>query len=235
MDLLLFFHESVVLGNTTEGELVHEVDLVWIIHVLVGKFLDGHGECGREQHELSVKRMLAEDLLDRLCELLGQQLVGFVHDNHATLAQISDVLPRQISNSARRADNDMHGLAQAQNVVPKTSSARGDHDVDTEMFTEGLANLRGLHSQLSCGNKNDALDLVLFRVDFLEAGNDKGSGLAGSVLCTSQYAPAVEGDRNTLFLNRGGLLETSLEDAHHELAAKVEVLEFESSGSGDIL
>lgn len=35
MNLLLFFNESVVLCNTLQGQLVHQVDLIWIPHMLV--------------------------------------------------------------------------------------------------------------------------------------------------------------------------------------------------------
>ncbi len=35
MNFLLFFHEGVILGDTTQGELVHEINLVWSSHVLV--------------------------------------------------------------------------------------------------------------------------------------------------------------------------------------------------------
>jgi hypothetical protein len=35
VDLLTFFDISVVLGNSSEGEFVHKVDLVWGVHVLV--------------------------------------------------------------------------------------------------------------------------------------------------------------------------------------------------------
>ena len=35
MDFLLLFHECVVLRNASEGELVHEVDLVRVGHMLI--------------------------------------------------------------------------------------------------------------------------------------------------------------------------------------------------------
>ena len=35
MNLLPFFHKSVILCDTAECEFVHEVDLVWSLHVLV--------------------------------------------------------------------------------------------------------------------------------------------------------------------------------------------------------
>lgn len=46
VDLLLFFHESIVLGDTAQSKFIHEVDFVWAHHVLIREVLDGKGECG---------------------------------------------------------------------------------------------------------------------------------------------------------------------------------------------
>lgn len=54
MDLLLFFHKRIVLCDTTKRQFVHEVDLEWIVHVLVLESLDDDREGGREQHDLPV-------------------------------------------------------------------------------------------------------------------------------------------------------------------------------------
>lgn len=100
VDLLLLFYESVILSDAAEGELIHEVDLERIGHVLVGKFLNRHGKRSREQHELTVEGMIAEDLLDGAGEFLGKELVGLVHDNHAALTEVRNLLPGQIRNPA---------------------------------------------------------------------------------------------------------------------------------------
>lgn len=54
MDLLLLFDESVILGNTAECKLVHEIDFVRVIHVLVFEVFDNDGESGGEEHDLTV-------------------------------------------------------------------------------------------------------------------------------------------------------------------------------------
>ena len=64
MDLLLFFDESVVLRDTAESKLVHEIDLVRIMHVLVLEVFDNEWECSREQHNLAVLRVEAQKLLN---------------------------------------------------------------------------------------------------------------------------------------------------------------------------
>lgn len=35
MDLLLFFHEGVILGDTPQGKFVHKIDFVRVAHVFI--------------------------------------------------------------------------------------------------------------------------------------------------------------------------------------------------------
>lgn len=53
VDLLPLLHEGVVLRDALEGQLVHQVDLVRVSHVLPHEGLDGQGEGGRIQQDLS--------------------------------------------------------------------------------------------------------------------------------------------------------------------------------------
>ena len=54
VDFLLLFHESVILGDTTQGKLVHKVDLIRVAHMLVLEGLDNEGEGGTEEHDLAI-------------------------------------------------------------------------------------------------------------------------------------------------------------------------------------
>jgi len=65
---LLLFHKSVVLCNTTQSKLIHEVDFIRVVHVLVGEVLDGNGECRAEKHDLAVFRVELQQLFDDWCE-----------------------------------------------------------------------------------------------------------------------------------------------------------------------
>lgn len=141
VDLLLLLDEGVVLGDTAKGELIHQVDLEGCVHVLVGKVLDRDGEGGGEEHQLTVPGVTSEDLLDGLHKLNREQLIGFVHNKHGALAQICNVLPCKICNSARRADKDVDGLTETKNVIPQSGSTSCDHDIDVEVFSECLAHM----------------------------------------------------------------------------------------------
>lgn len=96
VDLLLLFDKGVVLGDAAQGEFVHEVDFVGARHVFVGKVLDREGEGGGEEHDLSVLGVELEQLLDDGGELDGEKLVGLVHDEHGTLAEICNTLSCEI-------------------------------------------------------------------------------------------------------------------------------------------
>lgn len=64
VDLLLFFNEGVVLGDTLQREFLHEVDDVRFAQVLVLEFLDGNRESSRVQENLSVLRHEVDNLGD---------------------------------------------------------------------------------------------------------------------------------------------------------------------------
>lgn len=110
MDLLLFFDESVVLGDTPEGELVHEVDLVRIRHVSVREVLYGHREGGGEEHDLTILGVELQELLDDGCELARKQLIGFVHNEHWAFAEVGHILAGQVEDSAGSTDYNMNGV-----------------------------------------------------------------------------------------------------------------------------
>lgn len=64
MDLLPLFDESVVLRDTSESQLFHQIDLIWCLHVLVLERLDNHRKRSAEEHDLSLFRMESQQLFD---------------------------------------------------------------------------------------------------------------------------------------------------------------------------
>ena len=226
VDLLLFLDESVVLGDTAQGELVHEVDLVGAGHVAVGEVLDREGEGGGEEHDLAILGVELKELLDDRGELDGQQLVGLIHDEHRALAQVGHILARQIEDTARGTNDDVDRVLETDNIIAQTGTTGGDHDVDAEVLAEGLADLGSLHGQLTCGDKDKTLDLGDFGVDALKCRDNEGGRLAGTILCARQDVSTGQCDGKSFFLNGGGLLETGLEDAHEQVSLQSEVFEF---------
>ncbi len=235
VDLLLLLDIGIVLRDAAEGQFVHEIDLVRADHVLVREILDRKRESGGEEHDLAVLGMEAQELLDNRGELDGEKLVGLVHDEHGAFAQVGHLLASQIEDSAGGSDHNMDGILQPDDIVTEASATSGNHNVDAEVLAERLADLRCLHGQLASGDEDETLDLGDLGVDLFQCGDDEGGGLAGAVLGTSEDVTARKGYRYALFLNRGGLFEAGLKDAHEQVPLQAELLELQALGVGHIL
>lgn len=217
VDLLAFFDEGVELGDTLEGELVHEVDLVGVLHVLVGEVLDGQGEGGGEEERLAAleRRDIAVDLIHELGEFGAEKLVGLIEDNHAALVELGGGLGGEIGNTSGGGDEDVDGAHQAHDIVAEGGTTGGDHDFEAaDVLAEFLGDLGGLERELTGGNKEKGLNGGDFSADLLEDGDDERSGLAGSVFGAGEDVFSGEGDGDGFLLNGGRLFETLFEDAH---------------------
>ena len=90
VNLLFLFDVCVVLGNTPKGELLHEIDFVWLVEVLVLEVLHNDGEGCREQEYLAVSWAKGNGLFNDGLEFRREKLVGFVHDNSSTFGKVSN-------------------------------------------------------------------------------------------------------------------------------------------------
>ena len=197
--------------------------------------LDDHGEGGRVKHDLAFLREVGEQLLDNGCKLWTEELVGFIHDKGCALAEVGDTLAGQVEDATGSSDDNMNGLAKTHDIVLEGSASGGDHHLDAHMFAEGLADLCCLEGELTGRDEEEGLDVVLFEVDLFERGDDEGSGLSGSVLCTGKNISSSEGNGYGFFLDRRWALEASLEDAHEQLALQEVVLKLVALGCRDVL
>lgn len=85
VDLLLLLDVGVVLGDALEGELLHQIDLVWVVHVLLDELVNSAWKGSRVQEDLSVLWQEADDVVEHVLKVLGQELVGLVHHEHTAL------------------------------------------------------------------------------------------------------------------------------------------------------
>lgn len=253
MDLLSLLQEGVVLSDSSEGELVHEVDLVGLVHPLVLEVLDDDGERRGEEHDLSLLGHEREELLDDGRELGREELVGLVHDERLALAQVCDSLAGEIEDPSRRTDEDVHSLAETHDIVSQRRSSGGDHDRHARVLAERLADLRGLERELTRGDEEKRLDLVHLGVDALEGGDDEGGRLARPVLGSCEHVATRQRDGDRLFLDGRRLLElvrrlrqyrrgndagsthACLENTQEQFALEVVIRELVPLGSSDVL
>ena len=203
--------------------------------MLVLEILNHDGEGGTEKHDLPVLGVEAQELLNDGCELGRQELISLVHDERLTGRQISHALARKIQDSAWCSDNDVDRLTQPDDVVLQPCSTGGHHDINTEVLSQGLANLGSLKCQFSSGDQDECLCLWVLRVDALKGRDDEGCSLSSAVLRARKYVSSCQSDGNGLLLDWRRLLETCLEDSHHELTLDKEILKLKSFRRSDIL
>lgn len=196
---------------------------------------DDHREGGTVQHDLSFLGEIGEQLLDNGCELGTEKLIGLVHDKGRAFAEISDALSCEIEDTSRSSDNDVNSFAETHDIVLECGASGCDHDLDAHVFTEGLADLSCLKSQLTSWYEKESLDSILFDVDLFERGDKEGGGLSCAVLGSGKDISACESNGYGLFLDRGWTFESSLKNAHQELALEKVVLELVALGGCDIL
>lgn len=194
VDLLLFFNEGVVLGDTLQREFLHEVDDVRFAQVLVLEFLDGNRESSRVQENLSVLRHEVDNLGDDGLEFRGKKLIRLVHCQHRRLTQLCDALARQVDETTRSGDNNVHRLVQSHNVILQRGTTGGDHDGQTEVLAEFLAHLARLQRQLPSWDENHSLNHILARIHLFKNRNTKSSRLTGPVLRACENITTGERD-----------------------------------------
>ena len=92
MDFLLLLEISVVLSDTLERQLVHEVDEFGHWNILVLEALDRLRVGRRKKTDLLLLRHELNDLGDDDLEIVTQQLVDLVKHEHFAILKFSDVL-----------------------------------------------------------------------------------------------------------------------------------------------
>lgn len=167
MHFLSFFDESVVLSNTTEGEFLHEVNLVGRVHVLILEILDDHRESRAKEHDLSVGGHKIEKLFHDRGEFGGKKLVCFVHDEDRAFAEVGNTLAGEIEDTARGTNEDVYGLGKTHDVVFECCATGCDHDVDAHVFSESFTDLGGLKGEFTGGDEEKGLNLVLGDINLL--------------------------------------------------------------------
>jgi len=154
VDLLLFLHKGVVLGDTPQSELFHQVDFMGSVQVFVAEVLDGEREGGGEKENLARLFAEANQLFDDGLEVFREELVGFVQDDHVAVGKIGDILLCQIKDSARGGNNDMHGLTEADDIVFQHGTTSSDHHLDIGVLAKLLTDMRGLEGKFTSGDQN---------------------------------------------------------------------------------
>ena len=108
MNLFFLLQISVVLGNTLESQLVHEIDELWVRNVLLLESLDTLRISSREETDLLLLWHDVNDLGDNDLEIVTQKLVDLIENEHLAIIEFSDVSGGEIKDTARSRNNDVH-------------------------------------------------------------------------------------------------------------------------------
>mmetsp|Transcript_7587 Transcript_7587/g.12771 ORF Transcript_7587/g.12771 Transcript_7587/m.12771 type:complete len:359 (+) Transcript_7587:1202-2278(+) len=232
--LLSLLDKGIELRDSSQGELVHQVDNVCIGQEFLFETFHSYRECGRKQQNLTGRKGLGNKGLENRLEFGTQQLVGLVHDEHVALAEVGDALIGQVMNAAGGAHQDVHGRVQTHDVVTQVGASSGHHHLHCHVLTNLLHDGGSLQSQLSSGYQHQHLDTIHSGVNFLEARDNERPGLAGAILGSGQHISAGQNDGNSLFLDRRRLLKSFLKNSHKQFSLQIIVFKFMSFGGGNV-
>lgn len=110
MDLLALLHECIVLCDTFERELFHQIDFIWITQMFVHKIFHAERECGRKQKNLQFFWQFHDYMIQHAFEILWQKFIGFVEYEHSALRHICNFFVDEIKNTAGRCDNKLNWM-----------------------------------------------------------------------------------------------------------------------------
>ena len=234
MKFLTFFDKGIVLRDTLKSEVVHNVDIERRGEVFVFERFHGHRESGREEENLSVIGEELNDFLNENLEFGGKKFVGFVHNQHVTFAQITDLLLCEIQNTTGGSNQKVDGLIQTNDIILQISTTSGHHHRELTVLSELLTDLRGLEGELASRDENQHLKFFLGPVGLVQRRDNESSSLSSSVLSTSEDILSTEGNRDGFLLDGGWGLVTLLENTHQKLTLQIKIFKFFDLGLSNI-
>ena len=189
-NLLSLLHKRIVLCDTLEGQLFHEVHLVGVVEVAITKVFDGNGEGGGQQHNLSRSSHVRQHLLHQDREFGGEHLIRFIQDERRTVPEFRNALAGEVEDATRGGDDDMRRLHQSHNVIFEGGSSGTDDNLGTQVFRKGSSHLRRLQGQFTRRHQDERLHRVQGRVDTVQHGDKKGRRLSRPVFGSGQNISA---------------------------------------------
>ena len=153
VNLLPLLDKCIVLRDTLQGELLHQVDDVRLFQELFLELLHRHRERGGVQANLPRRREVAQQFLNHRLELGAQELVRLVHHGDVAVAQLANTLLSQVEDTARGRHHHMNGGSQTHNIVPQRRPTRTHHHLHAHVLPKFLAHLARLQCQFTRGNQ----------------------------------------------------------------------------------
>ena len=230
MEFFFLFEVGIVLGDTLQGQLIHQVNILRVRHVIFLETFDGYWiSCGEERY-LTIYRHEIKNFGYDDFEVIGEQLVDLIKHQHFTLIEFGDVLTRKIENSSWSGNNDVNWLVESVDILLDLVSTSRNHALDLLVLAELLDDHARLRGKLSGGHQNETLDVVLCDVDPLDHGNGVRSSLTCSIFGSRYYISVFQSNWDALFLDRRRILIALFVDTQLELLRESEVGKGEALG-----
>ena len=234
-DLLPLVDVRVVLRDTLQSEVVHEVDDVRLPEKLVLELAHRDGECCRIAQNLPVVRKVCHEATERVGELWAEQLVRLVEAEHLALAELGHALVCEVKDAPGCRDDEVNRVVESHDIIFEAGSSGGDHHLQLEVLSEFLAHLCCLQRELARWHEHECLHILFGCVDRLDARDAERRGFSRSVLGTREDVSSCQRDGYGFLLDRAGSFETLFVDAHEKFSLEEVVLELVPLGCGDIL
>ncbi len=211
-----------LLGVRDRGTLVVRrggADVRGLRHVAAGQTDDRARHGGREQHGLPLHRKQVDDLLDVGQEAQVEHLVGLVEDEGLDVGQVELLLPGEVEQPARGADDHVDALLQRLDLRLVGPAAVDRGDAHVAHLAGGQQVVGDLRAQFAGGDDDQRLrrvgEVLGLRAARLHVGGDgdpleerktEAERLAGAGLGLADDVRAREGhgERHLLDGEGGG-------------------------------
>ena len=134
-----------------------DADQFRVVHVLVGELEHAMRERRRKQHVQAEFRVreAAQQEPDVLDEAEVEHAVGLVENQHLHVTQVKDVLPEEIDDAARRADQDVDARFQRAPLLVVVHAAEGKPEREARVLHEDLGVVVDLDRELPRRRENE--------------------------------------------------------------------------------
>jgi hypothetical protein len=101
MNFLSLLNVSVILCNSLESELIHEIDLVRTTEVFISEVFNCDWECGGVHHDLTLFGQDVANFFNDGLEVHGQQLICLIENKDFASGEVSNLLVCKVEDSSR--------------------------------------------------------------------------------------------------------------------------------------
>jgi hypothetical protein len=160
---------------------VRRTNVDGLVHKATSQGDDRAGHRGGEQHGVTGRRSLCEELLDVREETEVKHLVGLVEDHYLDVLERQHALAGEVEKTTRRSDDNLCAVFQVSDLSLVGLATVNGNNLGCAVGCGKREVFSDLHAQLAGGNYNKCLHAG-FRVEaqFLQQGKPESEGLTRS-------------------------------------------------------